>query len=286
MSVSTAVSRLASVVAQVEDGERTIEGITIREVDAQRKKMDVEIEVCIAVTEGVMIDDGVEIKATNPEISDGKMTTTVSCTIDVPQNGQPSSEVTSELSEAPDSNLHRDPEALRTVYKKYDTFSEMTKALGADVTPETVRRNMVKHGIHDPDDSPSSTVPSSSTGNSLLDSKHKDSQQISSMDNMPVVDLLSYSESSEKEKIADGSGIPENLTVGEVVDIVNQTRTIHDVKKRLDVDSSQVCPLLKSLGIIEFVSVRLNSNKAKASKSDIKQAIVEELELKQVTSTS
>lgn len=286
MSVSTAVSRLASVVAQVEDGDRTIEGITIEEVDAQDKKMDVEIEVCIAVTEGVMIDDGVTVKSTNPEISDGKITTTVSCTIDVPKDGQPSSEVTSELSETPDANLHRDPEALRTVYKKYNTFSEMTKALGADVTPETVRRNMVKHGIHDPDDSPRSTVQSSPSGNSLPDSECKDNQCTTSINRMPVVDLLSYSENSEKEKVADGSGIPENLTVGEIVDIVDQTRTIHDVKKRLDVDPSQVCPLLKSLGIIEFVSVRLNSNKAKASKDDIKQAIIEELELKQVASTS
>lgn len=45
---------------------------------------------------------------------------------------------------------YRDPERLRTVYEEYDTFAEMTEALDVDVTPQTVRRYMIKYGIHEP----------------------------------------------------------------------------------------------------------------------------------------
>ena len=47
--------------------------------------------------------------------------------------------------------VHRDPEQLKTVYERHDTFAEMRDALGVDVTTQTVRRNMMNFGIHDPD---------------------------------------------------------------------------------------------------------------------------------------
>lgn len=46
--------------------------------------------------------------------------------------------------------VYKDPERLKTVYEKKTTFEEMTEALGADVTPETIRRYMIKYNIHDP----------------------------------------------------------------------------------------------------------------------------------------
>jgi len=45
---------------------------------------------------------------------------------------------------------YRDPERLQEVYDEYETFDEMTDALGADVTSQTVRRYMIKHDIHTP----------------------------------------------------------------------------------------------------------------------------------------
>jgi hypothetical protein len=45
---------------------------------------------------------------------------------------------------------HHDPERLREVYEAHDTFAEMTDALGVDVTAQTVRHHMIKHGIHEP----------------------------------------------------------------------------------------------------------------------------------------
>jgi len=52
--------------------------------------------------------------------------------------------------EPPKPPAYRDPEQLAAVYDEYDTFAEMTDALDVDVTPQTVRRYMIKHGIHEP----------------------------------------------------------------------------------------------------------------------------------------
>lgn len=49
-----------------------------------------------------------------------------------------------------DTPAYRDPERLREVYEACDTFAEMTEALDVDVTPQTVRRYTIKHGLHEP----------------------------------------------------------------------------------------------------------------------------------------
>lgn len=45
---------------------------------------------------------------------------------------------------------YRDPDRLQEVYETHETFAEMTDALEVDVTPQTVRRYMIKHDIHEP----------------------------------------------------------------------------------------------------------------------------------------
>jgi len=45
---------------------------------------------------------------------------------------------------------HRDPDQLRRVYDEHDTFAEMRDALGVPVASNTVRRQLITYGIHDP----------------------------------------------------------------------------------------------------------------------------------------
>ncbi|EMA58394.1 hypothetical protein [Halorubrum lipolyticum] len=45
---------------------------------------------------------------------------------------------------------YRDPDRLEAVYDPDATFAEMTEELGVDVTPQTVRKYMVEHGVHEP----------------------------------------------------------------------------------------------------------------------------------------
>ncbi|RDZ44821.1 hypothetical protein C5B91_09330 [Haloferax sp. Atlit-10N] len=46
---------------------------------------------------------------------------------------------------------HHDPVRLREAYETCETFKEMTDALGVDVTPQTVRNQMIQRGIHEPE---------------------------------------------------------------------------------------------------------------------------------------
>ncbi|GAA0540669.1 hypothetical protein ABNG02_14295 [Halorubrum ejinorense] len=61
---------------------------------------------------------------------------------------------------AGDSEVHdeipeyQDPERLAAVYDENATFEEMRKKLGVDVTAQTVRKYMIKHGIHEPEPRP------------------------------------------------------------------------------------------------------------------------------------
>jgi hypothetical protein len=52
---------------------------------------------------------------------------------------------------------HHDPARLREAYENHDTFAEMTDALGVDVSPQTVRHFMIRHGVHEPASHSSST---------------------------------------------------------------------------------------------------------------------------------
>ena len=47
--------------------------------------------------------------------------------------------------------IHHDPEALAEVYEEYETFAEMTEALDVDVGAQAVRKQMIRHGIHEPE---------------------------------------------------------------------------------------------------------------------------------------
>jgi len=49
-----------------------------------------------------------------------------------------------------DHPAYRDPDQLEAVYDEYDTFAAMTEALDVGVTSQTVRRYMIKHGVHEP----------------------------------------------------------------------------------------------------------------------------------------
>ncbi len=62
---------------------------------------------------------------------------------------QDASETTSD--DESDEPAYRDPDRLREAYEAHDTFAAMTEALGVDVTPQTVRKHAIRHGIHEPE---------------------------------------------------------------------------------------------------------------------------------------
>ena len=76
--------------------------------------------------------------------SDGASTSSETATKEATESGDGSA-ATEE-----DRPAYRDPERLAAVYDPAATFKQMTEELGVDVTPNTVRKYMVEHGIHEP----------------------------------------------------------------------------------------------------------------------------------------
>ncbi|WP_135855105.1 hypothetical protein [Halorussus salinus] len=52
--------------------------------------------------------------------------------------------------ETTDLPPYQDPDRLQAVYDEHETFKEMTDALDVEVSAQTVRRYMIKYGIHEP----------------------------------------------------------------------------------------------------------------------------------------
>jgi len=120
-----------------------------------------------------------------------------------------------------------DPELLARVYEDNDTFAEMVDALGMDVTPETVRRYMIDHGIHQP---------------------------------------ASYGESEESDPVvlADGIGLPEGVTVDGLADAVAGAKTPGGVGRRLGIERETAVETLRELGLLELVVGRVATENERA----------------------
>jgi hypothetical protein len=104
-----------------------------------------------------------------------------------------------------DEAVHCDPEVLADVYEKYDTFAEMTEALDVDVGPQAVRKQMIRHDIHEPGLAP----PSSETNATNADVGSGDSQEESVADGGSVV-ADTTDPGTDEPKMLDEQGTPDD----------------------------------------------------------------------------
>lgn len=127
----------------------------------------------------------------------------------------------------------RDPELLQEIYDTHDTFAEMAKALDMDVTGETVRRYMIDYDIHKPN------------------SYRTESSSESAGSNDRTETILR----------ADGLGLPDTVSVEALIETVNQSNTIYEVKEDLDLERAEAHELLKRLNLVDLVMGRLANDK-------------------------
>lgn len=134
----------------------------------------------------------------------------------------------------------RDPELLQEVYDTHDTFAEMAEALDMDVTGETVRRYMIDYDIHQPNSyrTKDSSVPTASSDGQSPDA---DSGQ-------------------EAVILSDGIGLPEGVSVEDVIETVNRSNTIYEVKEDLGLERKEAHEMLKELNLIDLVLGRLSND--------------------------
>ena len=182
---------------------------------------------------------------------------------------------------------HRDPEALREAYEQCDTFVEMKRALGTEVTPEAVRQQMVKHGIHEvPDDSgeveaqkQDSEESDSASAADLLsrdeaNSTDDDTVEVEAVSSEAVTtgdtdasaetdsesaDELAHVDStlSEEVFVSDG-GLPVDLTIEELTEVLETSVTLFEASKRLSVEQDEARSFLKRMNLLDLVSGRLS----------------------------
>lgn len=132
----------------------------------------------------------------------------------------------------------RNPELLKEVYESHDTFAEMADAIDMDVTGETVRRYMIDYNIHQPN----SYETARENGTTIQ------------------IEADSDREAERNVVLPDGIGLPESVTVEELIETVSRSNTLYEVKKDLNMEQNEVHDMLKELNLVDVVMGRLSND--------------------------
>ena len=166
-----------------------------------------------------------------------------------------------------------DTDYLRALYESCGTFTEMSDRIEMDVAAETVRRYMIEADIHDPnsydtaahdaaydsDDEPVDPVTDESE--TAIDSVASELPP-SATDDIP-----------EEQFVTDGIGLPDGVTLEDIVDAVASSPTVYSVQRSLGLDYGPTRDLLKQLNVIDMVLHRVDDPPDEISKNDVVQRI-------------
>jgi hypothetical protein len=175
--------------------------------------------------------------------------------------------------------VHHDPEVLERVYEDHDTFAEMTEALDVDVGAQAVRKQMIRHGIHEPgagrDDATDATDDAASTpapdGEPVAADGGDRTDDVGGA--APSSDPPSVDREAEPTTDRDGGtttdegtggvreslpdlDLPGSVTAGDLQDAVESANTLYDVQRTLDLDPERTRDLLAEYDLLELVSGR------------------------------
>lgn len=157
MVASSAFRELSAVLARLESSGTEVRHATVDQRLSGTDDVTAELSVAVPLASGLETGEAVSVTADGTDVDDGRVA--VELTVTVSPGGGAVAPPTDEqrtdgTGPGPESTrpAYKRPDALRAAYERYDTFPAMTDALDADVTSETVRRHMIKHDIHDPDD--------------------------------------------------------------------------------------------------------------------------------------
>ncbi|WP_254525528.1 hypothetical protein [Natrinema caseinilyticum] len=322
MVVSAAIGELAEILARLEQTDREVRSVALSETDGDAETVTARVGVSTPVIDGGTLSDDVTVEAAESELTDGRVDVTLEFTIpagagEVAFESRQSRQLqgavkqTETYESTAGTASYKDPDVLETVYERYDSFPKMTEALGVDVTSETVRRYMVKYGIHDPDDSSADATDrtgderetvsgdDATGGGERAKDPSADSNAASSpVDESPapedgtesestadepepsefgersVAEILAETNLEEDESlVADGVGVQRNLTVADLTEILERSRTVSEVKRALDLDHDQTRRVLNELGVISFVTGRLTDPRDDITLADVERCV-------------
>ncbi len=149
----------------------------------------------------------------------------------------------------PATPAYRDPDRLREVYDDCDSFTEMREALETDVSAQTVRRQMIAHGIYEPD------CGEGSSGDG--DREICDEGEADASDD-PSTESTSGDDPSEERSELETIELPEGVTVADLKAGVCGAKTLYDVQQRFDLDREEAMQLLERYELLEVVHGRVS----------------------------
>jgi len=158
---------------------------------------------------------------------------------------------------------YEDVEYLRALYAECDTFSEMREEIAMDVSAETVRRYMIDAEIHEP------TAYETATAEPR--SGHGGEDGASDRDEPPAGDDSGKSSSVEPpaeddprqslpdaQLVADGIGLPDDVEIGDIIEVVVRSSTVYEVRRDLGLDDGYARELMKQLDLLDLVMCRMS----------------------------
>jgi hypothetical protein len=138
----------------------------------------------------------------------------------------------------------------------------MADALDMDVTAETVRRYMIDFGIHEP---------------SSYDTGAGDgSDEAQEVDEAPEIDEAPEADDVEGTPpvLSDGIGLPDDITVETLIETVERSNTIYEVKRDLGVGREDALEMLRECNLLDLVMCRLATE---AERDITREDVVERL---------
>jgi len=301
MVVSDAFETFTQVLECLDSSDTEVKSVSVKgQTTADNDEISADLTLATPVFGGISIHDDVSVDAEEFDVTDKRIEIDVTVTvpvgtdIPVPSDGEndTANELADTLSQSDSVPAYKDPEALRAAYDACDTFPEMTEALDADVTSETVRRYMVEYDIHDPTDTTpqagglsladvqgdSDTDSDPSDGEDPSDDRASDSSQAERPDGLgarSVAELLAEADSQDSDDnlVADGLGISRDVTVAELAQTVTQATSLDEVTQRLELSQTHARRLLSELDLLDLVTHRLAANQIRVSNAEIKRRI-------------
>ena len=154
---------------------------------------------------------------------------------------------------------------LRRLYETCDTFAEMSDRIEMDVSAETVRRYTTEAGVHSPTsygtaDEASDSAEGADTGGDVGESGGAAGSDPDPEESAALPD---------EQLVADGIGLPEALTLHDVVDAVVDARTVHEVQRALGLEYDRTRQLLTQLNVLDLVMGRVSGDAGPAVTVDV-----------------
>lgn len=157
---------------------------------------------------------------------------------------------------------YKDPLCLEQIYDSSKTFDEMAAELDVDVSGSTVRRHMIEFGIHSPTSYDGAGSPDEADATSPHPEKSAVDEDETATDDDESSTLPAQNDEPinvEFDRLAATFGIDSALTLDDFTWIVNESDTLYEVQRRLEIEREDVKQLLLELDLLDAVFGRVST---------------------------